>query len=493
MGLNFMFFSLYLRKLKILLKVKYFWVFWLFGLIFSSVLATNCANQLPPGGGDEDKIPPEIISQIPASNTLNFRGNTLHFEFDEYVDRRSFQDAFRISPPITGEISYNWSGKEVEVVFERPLYKVNDNKTFVFTLNTTLKDIHGNSLGQPLIFAVSTGPQIDKASITGKIINTNKNVISVLAYSLNGNEVSYDPIKKVADYITETSIEGDYNLMNMAPGLYRVIAIKDDDKNYLYSEGIEDYGVLSRDIKINDTDKISNISFYMNTRTGTDSSLIEWKNFARDTLNIVHSSIPDNSVNAPLDQGITFFFNRFKPEREYLGNNFRLTDAANNTERVVFTWKNDSLVQVYPVNNFKPGTMYKASFPLKLAADTLYNYSLRFRTVTANSYGNVKGVVRRSIAYDNNIQSAPLIMKFETTNNTAPVMSYSFEVNDTTFSFSNIIEADYSIFTFIDVNKNGIFDLGSVYPFQFSEPFYTYPSTVGIKGGWVVENVVINF
>ena len=59
----------------------------------------GCANQQPPGGGEEDKIPPKVKILEPRANTLNNRGNSLSFEFDEYVDRRVFRMHFKYFSP----------------------------------------------------------------------------------------------------------------------------------------------------------------------------------------------------------------------------------------------------------------------------------------------------------------------------------------------------------------------------------------------------------
>ncbi len=56
-------------------------------------LLLGCANQLPPGGGEVDKIPPEIIYSYPENGTINFKDDYIEFEFSEYVDKRSFKDA----------------------------------------------------------------------------------------------------------------------------------------------------------------------------------------------------------------------------------------------------------------------------------------------------------------------------------------------------------------------------------------------------------------
>ena len=250
-------------------------------LIISSLaiilLFQSCANQLPPGGGEEDKTPPKLTFQSPVSSSLNFRGNSIVMEFDEYVDRRSFQEAFHISPPAEGEINYDWSGKEVEITFAKPLWKTEPNKTFVITVNSNLKDIRGNSLTSPITFAFSTGPRIDKAGIDGLVFNkTEDKPVTILAFRLGLTDSSYEPAKNLADYITETSSEGNYNLTNLSPGKYRIIAVEDDDRNLLYTTDRESYAVLQYDINLEDSAQLTGVDFYMNyadalikSKTGT--------------------------------------------------------------------------------------------------------------------------------------------------------------------------------------------------------------------------------
>jgi hypothetical protein len=445
----------------------------------------GCANQLPPGGGEEDKVPPKIVKVSPALNTLNFKGNVIHLEFNEYVDRRSLQDAFRISPPYIGDIEYDWSGKDVDIVFSVPFWKKNDNKTYVININSSLKDIHGNAIDKPFIIAFSTGPVIDKGSVSGKVLNYNKKLISIFAYIVNPSDSAFNPTRRVADYITETSSDGSYLLSNMTGAQYRIIAVDDEDKNLLYTDR-EDYGILSKDINISDTSK-STADFYLFNFTSVDSSAFAWKDYFRDSLDIVYSSIQNSAVNIPTDQSMYFFFNRNKPQREDFVTSFKLTDESNNLERVVYNWKNDSLVEIFPVNKFKANTSYTASFTILPSRDSTYIYRLKFKTASVHSYGNIKGSVIM-----NDINPAQVFILLESVDIKPPVRYY-FEAQDTAFDFKNILEADYKLFSFVDINRDGVYNFGNPYPFEFSEPFYLYPSNVDVKGGWTIDNIIIRF
>ncbi len=56
-------------------KIKYLVLFSI-GLVLS-----GCANQLPPGGGEIDKIPPTIVETYPENGTTSFMMSTLSLHF----------------------------------------------------------------------------------------------------------------------------------------------------------------------------------------------------------------------------------------------------------------------------------------------------------------------------------------------------------------------------------------------------------------------------
>ena len=58
-------------------KIKYFLI------ILFSLIIIKCASQLPPGGGEVDKIPPEIIEVYPEAGTTNFSDDYFEITFSE--------------------------------------------------------------------------------------------------------------------------------------------------------------------------------------------------------------------------------------------------------------------------------------------------------------------------------------------------------------------------------------------------------------------------
>jgi len=461
------------------------------GMVFISLMFADCANQQPPGGGEEDKTPPKVKIISPAPNSVNFRGSSVSFEFNEYVDRRSFQDAFRISPQVKGDLEFNWGAKDVEVIFPADLYKTEPNKTFVLTLNSSLKDIRGNPITEPLSFAFSTGNKIDMGSVSGKVSGGEGKIVSIMAYDLKS---TYDPQSDLPDYATETSSEGAYSLLNMAPGNYRVIAVIDEDKNLLYTNERESFGVLPYDVEVKDSVNSPGVNFFLKlAMTQFTPAELDYTKYYKDSLGIVYTSIEPGTLSVLPDQSIFIFFSRNKPTREELTGSLKITGEDGITERAVYNWKNDSLVEVFAQNRLRTNTKYRLSFPVKLGVtgDTVYNFSLTFRTVSVNSFGDIKGrVISSYIEYPLSEYPAKIEM---TADKLLPVLRYSYDVRDSVFAFKNILDASYRLFAYIDKNNNGVYDHGNPYPFVYSEPFVFYPAPVNIKGGWTVENVNVNF
>jgi Big-like domain-containing protein len=443
---------------------------------------------LPPGGGEEDKEPPKIIESYPTSGTVNFRGDRITIRFSEYVDRRSFQDAFRISPPVSGDITFDWSGKEVNVIFPEPLRRAYPEKTFLVNLNSNLKDLHGNSITEPLTLAFSTGNKIDKAGISGKVYNNGQKIITILAYNISAGENSYDPVTKLGDYITETSAEGVYTLQNLAPGKFRIIAINDDDRNLFYTAGRESFSVLPYDVVLTDSTLLRNIDFnlYNISEKTTDTTTV---NFFGDSLDIVYSSVENNSRYVLPEQSISFYFKNYLASRTELESSFQLKDAQNSSIKTVFNWRNDSLLEIFPASNFQPGMDYTLTFSLPFRDGNIYKYKLSFRTASTNSFGDIIGSV---VLPERNSELVSVVIQLES-RETKPPATYTFQVQDTSFHLRKILENDYSLLAFMDKNGNRVYDFGNPYPFDYSERFFYYPKTIKVKAGWSVENVIINF
>lgn len=229
------------------------------GTIF--LLLTSCASQLPPGGGEVDKIPPEIIDVYPTSGSVDYLNNYFEITFSEYVDKRSVQEAIFISPPLEKSLKYDWSGRSLTVFIQDTL---KTNTTYTVTVGAEVADLNNrNKMAEPFTFAFSTGNQIDSGKISGRIYNENPGGTMVFAYLKNDKDP--DPTIRKPDYISQVGTNGKYTLLGLSNGEYNVYAIRDRFRDFLYNRNDDEYGVQFKELELGASgNEIINCDFYLN-------------------------------------------------------------------------------------------------------------------------------------------------------------------------------------------------------------------------------------
>ena len=254
---------------------------------------SDCANQLPPGGGEVDKIPPRIMEVYPADGTVNFDDDYIEVGFSEYIDKRSFKDAVFISPAIDGHLEYNWSGKYVRIYFPDTLKK---DITYVFTIGTDVVDLNNkNRMAEAYTLTFATGAKIDKGSISGKIFDPKHDGVLIFAYKLNGDTIN--PASKKPDYISQTGKDGAFKLSALADGEYRVFAIMDEYRDLLYQAGQDKFGVPYKDFVLSDEDtSISNLNFFLSQTDTSEPRLINSVMTDRNHILVSFTEDVDSSI-----------------------------------------------------------------------------------------------------------------------------------------------------------------------------------------------------
>lgn len=213
-------------------------------LLLLGLLLSGCANQLPPGGGEIDKIPPKIVETYPENETTNYDEDYIEFTFSEYVDKRTVKDALFISPAVEGDLELDWSGKSVRVYFPGPL---KDSVTYVITLGTDVVDYNNkNRMAESYTLTFSTGPEIDRRVISGKVYDKDPSGTMIFAYKLLADTVN--PSTTKPDYISQAGDNGLFRLAGLSAGTYRVFAVADQFRDLLYQVEQDKIGVPFKDI-----------------------------------------------------------------------------------------------------------------------------------------------------------------------------------------------------------------------------------------------------
>jgi Big-like domain-containing protein len=206
----------------------------------------SCATSVPPDGGPVDSEAPSIIETYPASGATLVRGKKIHFEFSEYVDRSSFQQSLHISPLTERGPEFDWGSTSVTLIFPE---EFEEERTYVVTVGTSLKDVNaGNTMASSYTLAFSTGDSLDTGSLRGRVFDDEPAGVSVFAYLLSEiNPDTLNPSTEKPDYAIQTDARGTFVLNNLRQGQYRLFAVRDKQKNYLYDIESDAIGIAEYD------------------------------------------------------------------------------------------------------------------------------------------------------------------------------------------------------------------------------------------------------
>lgn len=213
-------------------------------IIIMMVALSGCAMKVAPTGGPRDETPAEVMRVDPPSGTASFQGKRVTFVFDDYVDR-SIRNAITILP--SARFSTSYAGDEITVEFAEPLAP---NTTYTITLGTEWTDIRGNRPLSAFTTVIATGPLIDTGAISGAVAASSLTNVVVFCYPRADTFGSaFTPWKTPPRYLLPTGKSGAFSIKGLADGLYRVIAVRDDNRNGLLDPR-EDFGVAPFDVRV---------------------------------------------------------------------------------------------------------------------------------------------------------------------------------------------------------------------------------------------------
>ena len=216
-----------------------------------AILVSACAQVVAPTVGTRDTQPPQVKEVKPKNESLNFnREQTISITFDEFVKLENINDKLIISPPLEHDIKTKLRGKNLEIKFEDTL---KENTTYVMNFNESIVDLTENN---PLDFTYvfSTGNEIDSFVVSGRLVNAFDLKVVKDAWVALYNDLKSDslPMKKMPTYIDKTNEEGSFEITNVKAGKYKLLAIADENKNFLFDKPTEKIAFKNEFIEVSE-------------------------------------------------------------------------------------------------------------------------------------------------------------------------------------------------------------------------------------------------
>jgi hypothetical protein len=210
----------------------------------------GCAKQAAPPGGPVDLTPPHVEATAPVSGSVRVPlQSPVTIQFSEAMDRREVERALYIFPAPPAPPDLSWAGAALSI---EPDTAWEADQTYIITLQVEARDRRGNRLASSRQIAFSTGVQIDSGKVSGTIMRSLRPQAGATALCYRLDDTPPNPELDTADYVVLADAEGQFEFEFLSPGTYRVFALEDRDRDWLWNVGSEWIGVPSADANLSE-------------------------------------------------------------------------------------------------------------------------------------------------------------------------------------------------------------------------------------------------
>ena len=301
------------------------------------LLSTQCAQITPLTGGKKDTTPPKAIRLTPANTSINFNSKIIEIEFDEYIALKDIAGQFIITPQTKVNPEIETSGKKLKIIFSDSLLP---NTTYKLAFGNAITDINESNVLQNFEYIFSTGTSIDSLKLSGQVNYAfDKNAaaqILVGLYDINSKDSVIFKNKPL--YISKTNAAGIFKFNYLPNSSYKIVAIKDDNKNLLYDGSEEQIAFLNEFVNSNDTNTINlAVSKEIPSKSFVKKSFaseygkvyVIYNKPQLDIINVTADGLSNYNINNLKDKLTLYYNQRYDTLVTYIKYESKKTDTLN--------------------------------------------------------------------------------------------------------------------------------------------------------------------
>lgn len=216
-------------------------VYWGIGCL---LILASCAQVGAPGGGEQDRTPPQVVEANPPFGQTGFAETQLVLTFDEFVKLQDARMQVLVSPPLNEPPRLLVKGRSVLVdLGEEELMA---DRTYVVQFGNAIRDLRESNVAAGLTHVFSTGTALDSGRIVGTAVDawTSKERpgARVLLYAdslpLGAIECALpDSLRPMPEYVGLVNDSGVFDIGFLPVGEFAVVALDDVNGNYRADEG----------------------------------------------------------------------------------------------------------------------------------------------------------------------------------------------------------------------------------------------------------------
>jgi uncharacterized protein (DUF2141 family) len=522
--------------------------------IFLTLVLFSCARRGRPEGGPKDFDKPIMVRADPEFLSLQFDDDEIRIYFDEYIKLQNVNSQLIVSPPLKYNPVITPQGtpsKRISIKLQDTLL---ENTTYTFNFGQSIVDNTEGNVLDNFKYIFSTGDYIDSLKIGGRISDAFDLVMTegptVMLYPMDSSYSDSLVFKDKPTYIGSTVDSLNWSITNIKEGKYRLIALNDRSKNYVYNptedkiafyeEVLEIPGdtiynlklfkeilpfelqgrpkevtkghlifgfrgdasdieieVLSeksesfRSFYVKDREK-DTVNYFMSGYEKDSISLLVLGKGTRDTVNIRLGEEEIDSMKIGFSNfGVLHPRDTFKvlsnvPIMEIDSSKFKFIDS--DSLRVPFQFR-------FSEERERLFLMFEKEFQqeYQLSADPggltdIFGISNDSLNVKFRT-GKVSDYCSVFLTLDN-IKNYPIIV--DLINDKGQVVAKTTATGPREFEFTNLEPSRFKVRIVYDENENGIWDTGNFLEFRQPEEVYYFKNVIEAKANWeVVERLVL--
>jgi uncharacterized protein (DUF2141 family) len=506
-------------------------------LFLLTIIISSCARIGLPEGGDKDTIPPKVVFSSPENQSVNFKNNEITLQFDEYVVIKDAQKNLLISPPVENPpqiIPNGIASKKFKLIFKNGL---KPNTTYSINFGESIADFNENNVLKDYQLVFSTGPQIDSLQFSGKVIPIYQSQppkkIIVGLYQADTFKDSLVFTRKPY-YVTVADQTGNFTFNHLKQGVYKLIAVADNNNDYKYKQGEELIGFSSANVII-PTDTLSTIYLFQEHKR---PSIDKIEQISRNHIEISFKGNPDSlqiKNISPVSKAITLHKNG-KVDYWYESENDSIHLSVNlQTKKKKFRKKRiekkDSLVLRRPALTINPIDTLRLSANMPLITlnkskvvllkdsitvtydavlNSTYNFDVFFEKTPGKTYQLIiypnglsgfsekmlKDTIQSSIRIPAADTYGTLTVTFENLNHQpafVELLQNGNVIRKTTtqstgsFQIKYLKPGKYQLRLILDANQNNLWDTGNYLQHKHPEQTFMPNSPIEIRANWEVN------
>lgn len=412
----------------------------------------SCANMVPPGGGAIDTLPPKLIKVIPRDSSLQFSGNKIVFQFNEFIDLKNPNDQIIISPYPDKQPLITSNLKTISIKLKDSLLP---NTTYTIDFGSSIADINEGNILKDLQYTFSTGNQLDAYSLSGSVWMAETGKTDSTCWALLYKEEEDSTVaKKNPAYIARVNAKGYFQFSHLPAGKYYLYALKDADGNKKYNQPLEGFAFLDKPL-ILPNDSIDPRLYVFSTEKEKK------REPSRETKKTEKIAFTSNVQDGTLELMDTMFLQFSEPLIFIDSSNLIVKEDTLEGKKLSTITYDTSRKRLYLLASLKSGAQYQLIIPKGFVKDSIgktipKNDTLRFRVKTEKEYGSLKMSFRQL-----NPSKNPVIQLMLNEQ-----IVYSSAILKNELYVKLFKPGSYQLQILYDDNANGLWDTGD----YFSKP-----------------------